>query len=321
MGRVSFSRIQLSPATYRRITFVAAALLAVIIVTGAAVRLTKSGLGCPVGISCPKSQLQAHGPASEHATIEHVNRLFTGLVSVAVIVAVLGSLVRIPKRRDLTLLSLGLVAGVFVQAILGQLTVEFDLKPQFVMAHFLVSIALLSNAIVLVWRAGLPDAPTHSIVSRRTVLLGRLLLGLAAAVLFTGTVVTGAGPHSGGGTKDNVARLDFRVPDVARVHSGVVLVFLAVVLATLWLVRRDRPPASVQRRVTLLLVVLVAQAGVGYAQYFSDIPPLLVGFHIAGATAVWSATLALYLGLFDRTDARSETSPVADASPPLLARA
>ena len=110
---------RLSPAAYRRITLVAAVLLAIIIVTGAAVRLTKSGLGCPVGMSCPKSQLQAHGPASEHQWIESLNRLFTGLVSVAVIVAVLGSLVRIPRRRDLVWLSLGLVAGVFAQAVLG----------------------------------------------------------------------------------------------------------------------------------------------------------------------------------------------------------
>jgi heme a synthase len=291
----------LSPLAYRRITIAAALLLAVIIVTGGAVRLTNSGLGCPVGISCPKSQLQAHGPSSEHATIEHINRLFTGLVSVAVIVAVLGSLVRIPRRRDLTWLSIGLVIGVFAQAVLGQLTVAFDLRPQFVMAHFLLSIVLLSDAIVLVRRAGLPDAPSHPVVTRRIVVLGRVLLGLAAVVLFTGTVVTGAGPHSGGGKTDNVARLDFRIEDVARIHSGTVWIFLAAVLLMVWLIRRDRAPRSVQQRVSILLAVLVAQGALGYIQYFNGIPALLVGFHIAGAAAVWSATLVLYLGLFDRT--------------------
>ena len=99
---------RLSPLAYRRITIVAAVLLAIIIVTGAAVRLSSSGLACPVGVSCPESQLQAHGPSNGHATIEHLNRLFTGLVSVAVILAVLGSLRRIPKRRDLIWLSWGL---------------------------------------------------------------------------------------------------------------------------------------------------------------------------------------------------------------------
>ena len=210
----------LSPIAYRRITIVAAVLLAIIIVTGAAVRLTKSGLACPVGVSCPESQLQAHGPSSGHATIEHLNRLFTGLVSVAVILAVLGSLLRVPKRRDLIWLSWGLVAGVFVQAILGQLTVAFDLKPQFVMAHFLVSIVLLTDALVLVRRSGQPDGPAHTVVSHRTVVLGRVLVGLATLVLFTGTIVTGAGPHSGGGKHQDVARLDLKVETAARAQRG-----------------------------------------------------------------------------------------------------
>jgi cytochrome c oxidase assembly protein subunit 15 len=303
---------RLSPAAYRTITIVAAILLAIIIVTGAAVRLTKSGLGCPVGVSCPQSQLQAHGPASEHATIEHVNRLFTGLVSVAVILAVLGSLRRVPRRRDLVWLSLGLVVGVFAQAVLGQLTVAFDLRPQFVMAHFLVSILLLSDAIVLVRRSGQPDGRPRAVVTHRTVLLGRALVVLAAFVLFSGTIVTGAGPHSGGGKHQNVARLGVKLETVARVHSGVVLVFLAAVLTMLWLTRRDRAPRRVQTCVTVLLVVVVAQAAVGYWQYFTDVPALLVGIHVAGATAVFSATLWLYLSLSEREDpvaASAGTSP------------
>jgi cytochrome c oxidase assembly protein subunit 15 len=312
----------LSPIAYRRITIVAAVLLAIIIVTGAAVRLTNSGLGCPIGISCPRSQLQAHGPSSEHATIEHVNRLFTGLVSVAVILAVLGSLVRLPKRRDLIWLSWGLVVGVFAQAVLGQLTVAFDLKPQFVMAHFLLSIVLLTDALVLVRRAGQPDGPAHPVVTRRTVLLGRALVGLAAVVLFTGTIVTGAGPHSGGGKHQNVARLDIKIESAARVHGTMVMIFLAAVLAMVWLLRRDRAPHTVQQRATVLLVVLVAQAVIGYVQYFNNIPAVLVGFHIAGATAVWSATVALYLGMFERTPvAATVPSPDADADDPLLAPA
>lgn len=307
----------LSPIAYRRITIVAAILLAIIIVSGGAVRLTDSGLGCPSWPNCSTGQLTAHAKSDSHQWIESLNRMFTGLVSVAVIVAVLGSLVRIPKRRDLIWLSVGLVAGVFAQAVLGGLTVIFDLKPGFVMAHFLLSIVLLTNALVLVRRAGQPDAPAHAIATPRTITLGRVLLGLAAAVLVTGTVVTGAGPHSGGGKRDDVSRLDLRIPDVARVHGTMVMIFLGAVLAMVWLLRRDRAPHSVQQRVTLLLVVLVAQAGVGYAQYFNDIPALLVGIHIAGATAVWSATVALYLGLF----ARTATVPAEPPAESLLARA
>ena len=115
----------------------------------------------------------------------------------------------------------------------------------------------------------------------------------------------------------NVSRFDLRIPDVARVHGTMVMIFLGAVLVMVWLLRRDRAPHAVQQRVTVLLVVLVAQAGVGYAQYFNDIPALLVGIHIAGATAVWSATVALYLGLFERT----ATVPVATRAEPLLAPA
>jgi cytochrome c oxidase assembly protein subunit 15 len=308
----------LSPLAYRRITIVAAVLLAIIIVTGAAVRLTSSGLGCPVGVSCPKSQLQAHGASSEHATIEHVNRLFTGLVSVAVILAVLGSLLRRPRRRDLVWLSWGLVAGVFAQAVLGQLTVAFDLKPPFVMAHFLLSIVLLTDALVLVRRSGQPDGPAHVVVTRRTVVLGRVLVGLATLVLFTGTIVTGAGPHSGGRKHDDVARLDIKIETAARVHSALVWLLLAAVLVMVWLARRDRAPRGIHQRITVLLVLLVAQGVIGYVQYFNDIPAFLVGVHVAGATAVWSATLMLLLGMYEHDPVGR---PRADADASMLATA
>jgi cytochrome c oxidase assembly protein subunit 15 len=311
----------LSPEAYRRITLVAAILLAIIIVTGGAVRLTDSGLGCPSWPNCEAGRLTPHSASDYNAMVEFVNRLFTGLVSIAVIVAVLGSLVRTPRRRDLVWLSAGLVAGVFAQAVLGGLTVLFELKPQFVMAHFLVSIALLTNAIVLYRRAGRSDDATESrpIVSSRIVALSRVLLVVATVVLCTGTVVTGAGPHSGGGNKDDVQRLDFSIPEVARLHGTVVMVFLGLVLVTLWLVWRDHAAKSVQNRLTVLLVVLLAQAGVGYAQYFSDIPPLLVGIHIAGATAVWTATVWFALGCFEHL-APARAHPLDSApSPSLLA--
>jgi cytochrome c oxidase assembly protein subunit 15 len=313
--------MSLSPTAYRRITLVAAVLLGVIIVTGGAVRLTDSGLGCPVGVSCPASQLQAHGPTSAHATIEHVNRLFTGLVSITVIIAVLGSLVRTPRRRDLMWLSWGLVGGVFAQAVLGQLTVAFDLTPGFVMAHFLVSIVLLTDAIVLYSRAGIPDdlisGPNVRVTTDRVVALMRSLVVLAGLVLVTGTVVTGAGPHSGGGKGDNITRIDIPISDVARVHGTTVMVFLGVVLATVFVAWHDAAPARVRSRLTALLLLLVAQAAVGYTQYFTDIPPLLVGIHIAGAALVWTATVWCYLGCFERRP----LSAARTSSPPVLATA
>ena len=311
----------LSPEAYRRVTLVAAILLAIIIVTGGAVRLTDSGLGCPSWPNCSAGRLTPHSASDYNAMVEFVNRMFTGLVSIAVVVAVLGSLVRTPRRRDLVWLSVGLVVGVFAQAVLGGLTVLFELKPQFVMAHFLVSIVLLTNAIWLYWRAGMPDDATVSrlLVTPRVVALSRVLVVVAAVVLVTGTVVTGAGPHSGGGRRDDVTRLDLSIPEVARLHGTVVMVFLGLVLVTFWLVWRDRASQAVRTRLTVLLVVLVAQAGVGYAQYFNDIPALLVGIHIAGATAVWSAVVWFALGCFERVaPARVVAGPVGEPSPSLV---
>ncbi|MDP1804751.1 MAG: COX15/CtaA family protein, partial [Acidimicrobiales bacterium] len=137
----------LSPPAYRRVTLFALLALAFIVVTGGAVRLTGSGLGCPDWPTCAENRVVA--PWEYHAMVEFVNRTITGLVSMAVMLAVLGSLVRRPRRRDLLWLSVGLVAGVLGQIVLGGLTVLFHLTPGFVMAHFLLSMVLIANAVVL----------------------------------------------------------------------------------------------------------------------------------------------------------------------------
>jgi cytochrome c oxidase assembly protein subunit 15 len=229
--------------------------------------------------------------------IEFLNRMFTGLVSVAVIVCVLGSLVRTPRRRDLIWLSVGLVIGVFAQAVLGGLTVLFELRPELVTAHFLVSLALLANALILVRRAGQPDAPARPVLLPSVRWVGPALLVAVSVVVVTGTVVTSTGPH-GGDAK--AKRFGFFLPDVARVHGISVVIFLILVLLTLWLIRRTSAPVVVQRRLGLVLVAAVVQGAIGYIQYFNGIPELLVGFHIAGATAVWTAVVCFYLSLFSR---------------------
>jgi len=294
----------LSPTAYRRITFGAAIALAFIIVTGGAVRLTGSGLGCPDWPTCARDRVVA--PWSYHAMVEFVNRTITGLVSVAVMLAVLGSLVREPRRRDLTLLSAGLVAGVLGQIVLGGITVLFHLWPPLVMGHFLLSMAILADAVVLHHRAGLGDGPGDPpgsrsrgpvprgpVVGPGLVSLGRLVVVSAGLAVFLGTVVTGAGPHGG---DDKVARLPFLVPDVARLHGISVMLLLGLVLITLWRLRRERAPEALMRRGEILLGVLVAQAAVGYVQYFTGVPVVLVGVHIAGATAVWAAAVAFLIG-------------------------
>ncbi len=291
---------RLSPAAYRRITFVTALLLAVIIVTGGAVRLTGSGLGCPDWPNCDPGHLTPRSASDINAMVEFLNRVFTTLVSIAVGIAVIGSLLRTPRRRDLTWLSLGLVAGFIAQAVLGGLVVLYKLQPQFVMAHFLVSLVLLGNAIVLHRRAGQPPGPARLRVAPAVQQAGFAMLVSISIVAIAGTVVTASGPHGGDA---HAKRFSFLIPQVAEVHGTTVVVFLGLVLLTFWLLRRTRAPLEDQRRLGLVLVVACAQAAIGYIQYFNGIPALLVGFHIAGATAVFATVLHFYLHLFEREPA------------------
>jgi len=291
---------RLSPAAYRRITFVTALLLAVIIVTGGAVRLTGSGLGCPDWPNCDPGHLTPRSASDINAMVEFLNRVFTTLVSIAVGIAVIGSLLRTPRRRDLTWLSLGLVAGFIAQAVLGGLVVLYKLQPQFVMAHFLVSLVLLGNAIVLHRRAGQPPGPARLRVAPAVQQAGFAMLVSISIVAIAGTVVTASGPHGGDA---HAKRFSFLIPQVAEIHGTTVVVFLGLVLLTFWLLRRTRAPLEDQRRLGLVLIVACAQAAIGYIQYFNGIPALLVGFHIAGATAVFAAVLHFYLHLFEREPA------------------
>ena len=281
---------RLTPDAYRRVTLIATVLLGIIIVTGGAVRLTDSGLGCPDWPTCHPGRLTPHSAADGHAMVEFVNRMFTGLVGLGVIVCVLGSMRRTPRRSDLVWLSWGLVAGVLGQGVLGGLTVVFELQPELVMAHFLASVVLLTVAVVLHRRAGESEGPARPVVDPTVRTLGKVLLGVAAIVLVTGTVVTATGPHGG---DEDARRFDFHLPDVARIHGASVIAFLVVVAVTFWLLRRTGAPVAVHQRLGALLVVILIQAAIGYIQYFNDIPELLVGFHIAGATAMVSTLLTV----------------------------
>lgn len=288
----------LAPAAYRRVTLGALVALVFIVVTGGAVRLTGSGLGCPDWPTCAEGRLVPVPEAGYHAMVEFVNRAITGLVSLAVMLAVLGSMARRPRRLDLVWLSLGLVAGVIGQIVLGGLTVLYDLRPQFVMGHFLASMVLLANATVLHERAGLHDQ--GATVGRPTaaaptvVRLGRLAVGLAALVVFVGTLVTSSGPHGG---DPDAERFSFLVADVARLHGIAVVAFLAVVAWSRWYLSRsvrsskEEPAPLARHRADVVLVVGLTQAGIGYLQYFTGVPVVLVGAHIAGAAALWVVTV------------------------------
>lgn len=286
---------RLSPRAYSRITLVALLAQVFIIVTGAAVRLTGSGLGCSDWPTCEDNRLVA--PFEYHALIEFTNRTITGVVSIAVIVAVLGSLVRTPRRRDLTWLSLGLVGGVVGQIVLGGLTVLFDLRPPFVIAHFVLSLILVWNSFVLHERSRVAAGPALPVVPRNVRMLGRLLVVVSAITVVTGTVVTGTGPHGG---DENAPRFTYDITTVARIHSGSVWIFLALTIATLVVLRRGGAPTGVDRRAKLLVIAILVQGAIGYTQYFTGVPPWLVLIHVFGSVLVWLAVLSFDLSLVAR---------------------
>ena len=306
MGSFSISQSQ-----YQKITKVSLLLLAFIIITGAAVRLSGSGLGCSDWPTCENDQLVAEID-DVHAMVEFVNRVITGFVALAVMIAVLGSLFRVPKRKDLIYLSIGLVVGVVIQVIVGALVVREHLPPSLVITHFLVSMVLVWNAVELDHRARSDDKSEHSSPPMLLKRMTKLIVGLGALVIITGTIVTGSGPHSGAenqqildalesqGTASSITnleleveRLPFDVPDVARIHGISVMLFLLLTLRLLFVVKRHSPEfITVGQN---LMAAIVIQAAIGYFQYFTGVPALLVGVHVAGATLIWIMILRLYL--------------------------
>jgi cytochrome c oxidase assembly protein subunit 15 len=281
------------PRWFRTVTLVALIFLAAIIVTGAAVRLTGSGLGCTDWPACTEDQF--HAPLEFNPMVEFVNRLISGLVAVPVLIAAVATLVLKPRRRDLIVPALVLVVGVGASALLGAVVVKQHLAPPFVIAHFLLAMLCVWAATLLYRRAGRPAGTPTALVSPRVVALSRGLFAMTILVLITGTVVTGAGPHGG---DENAERIAVDIGEVARIHSVTAILFLLLTLVTLWVVQREGAPAQVDQHGRILVGVILVQGAIGYAQYFTGVPAYFVAFHIVGAVAVFLAALWFYLGLF-----------------------
>ncbi len=296
-----------TPRTFLRITQVTVVLVVLNIVTGAAVRLTDSGLGCPDWPNC--SQHRITPALSFHPAVEFANRMVVVVLCVTTAVTLLAALRRTPRRRGLVWLSAGLLGGVLGEAVLGAVVVYTKLNPYAVMTHFLVGIALLTDAVVLALRAGqVPRVGAGvSKVGRRERRISQAMVGLLALAVAAGTATTGAGPHAGG---PGAKRLPVPLADMARLHSSIVICLVGVTLLLLYLLDRSGAPPSVLERARLLLGAMVVQGVIGYTQYFSHLPALLVGVHVFGVTVVWTAMLWFSDGLTQRV---VEVSPSAGA--------
>ncbi len=278
-----------SARTVRRLALATVVANAAIVVTGGAVRLTASGLGCPTWPRCTTTTYTPTAEYAAHGLIEFGNRLLT-FVLTAVVVATLVAVVRQrPRRRELVRPAVLVFLGIPAQAVLGGITVLTGLNPWTVMAHFLLSMVLLAIATVLHWRTRV-HRPSPVVLP----LLRRLsygVLGVVAVTLAVGTVVTGSGPHSG---DPKAGRTGFDPASVSQLHADLVMLLIGLSVA-LWVALRATGAPS--RAAGVLVAVEAGQAVIGWTQYFTALPVVLVGAHLAGACLVLVAAVRVVLSL------------------------
>ncbi len=286
------SRLAVTPTQYRRVTYITLAALTLIVLTGAAVRLTGSGLGCP---DWPKCGGTALPPLSTHALIEFGNRVISGLVGVTTVAAAVLAFTRRPFRRKLAMLAVALPLGVLAQAVLGGFTVREHLAPGFVMAHFALSMIILIAAVALAWCATNDPGVRLRSYDRLSVWSVRALLPLAGLTIFAGTATTAAGPHAGGSPGQRIHRLHFEgsgtLTWVVHRHATIAAVFGVAVIAVWFLRRRRGASADALEPLTVLGVLIAAQGLVGSVQYELKLPSDMVWVHVTLATVSWLAVL------------------------------
>lgn len=301
-----------SVTAQRRVTFVAALTQAGIAVTGAVVRVTGSGLGCPTWPQCFPGSFVPTGESvpALHQAIEFSNRLLTYLVTLAAVAAVL-VVVRAGRRRSLRRYAWTLPLGTVAQAVLGGITVLTGLVWWTVALHLLLSMVLVWLAVQLHVGVAVPDGARSEVVVapavRRLVVLTTAVLAL---VLVAGTTVTGAGPHAGDAT---TPRLDVAITALVHLHGDLVVALL-VAVAALAVVLRRAGHRALLGRVWLLLGVVLAQGLVGLVQYYTGVPEVLVAVHVAGAGAVTAALAAVWAATTAQVGAPQAGAPASAAT-------
>ncbi|GDX31575.1 heme A synthase [Actinomycetes bacterium] len=285
-------------------------------VTGAIVRLTSSGLGCPTWPQCVEGSYlpTARQEESWHKYVEFGNRLLTFALVVLAIAAVVAAIIDRRRRKSagltprtvVLLLATIPIAGTFAQAFLGGITVLTGLSPLSVSAHFLVSILIVGGCVALVVRSSdLGDKPVNFLVRPELRVLTWAMVVTAFFVVVLGVIVTGSGPHSG--DADSESRFGFDPRTVAWLHADVVLLFIGLILAMLLAVRLTKGPQQLFRLTLALLAISLAQGVIGYTQYFSGLPVALVTLHVLGASLVW--VTVLFMPAVIRTRGQAAVTP------------
>ena len=270
---------------------------AALVVTGAAVRLTGSGLGCPTWPRCTAESYTTTGEMGVHGAIEFGNRLLTFVLVAIALACFVAALAEKPRRRSLVLLALAVGLGIPGQGVIGGVTVLTNLNPWVVGLHFLLSMVLIAVAYALWTRTAEGDAKPVSRVPVPLRQLARLTALAGAAVIVAGVIVTGSGPHAG---DEDARRTGLDPATVSQAHADLVFLLIGLSVALWFGLRAAGAPGPAVRAAGVLVLVELGQGAIGFVQYFTHLPVLLVGVHMLGAVLVWIATLAMLHSLRTR---------------------
>jgi cytochrome c oxidase assembly protein subunit 15 len=304
-------RLNISPQRYAQVTLVALGALSLIVLTGAGVRLTGSGLGCP---DWPKCYGQTVPPLDAHAVIEFGNRVLTGFVGLAVIAASALAWFRKPFRWHLAFFGALLPLGVIGQAILGALVVKYHLAPGLVMSHFILSMMLLDASFALAWCSRYEPGDRRASSDRLGVWAVRCLIPIGQLTIAAGTVATAAGPHAGAHAGQLVHRFTFEgsktLEWVVQRHAVIATVFGLAAIGVWLLLRREGGDDRAVRPLTAVIGLLALQGLVGGLQWSLKLPTEIVWAHVALATLSWLAMLwtVATAGQIDHGATAAETS-------------
>jgi cytochrome c oxidase assembly protein subunit 15 len=306
------ARLRITPQLYAKVTAVALFALALIVLTGAGVRLTGSGLGCP---DWPKCYGGTVPPLDTHAVIEYGNRLLTGFVGLAVIAASVLAWFRVPFRGHLALFGALLPLGVIGQAILGALVVKYHLAPGLVMSHFILSMLLLDASFALAWCSRYEPWERRRSSDRLGVWSVRALIPLGQLTILAGTIATASGPHAGAHEGQLVHRFDFEgtgtLEWVVQRHSAIAAIFGMAAIAVWLILKRPGGDSRAAKPLGAMIGLLALQGVVGGVQWALELPSELVWAHVALATATWLTMLwaVAAAGRLEPRSADSATQP------------
>ncbi|MEU8685458.1 COX15/CtaA family protein [Streptomyces sp. NPDC048611] len=291
-------RWQPSAAFVRRAALATVVMAVIIVVTGGAVRLSQSGLGCSTWPKCTPDSLTPTAAMGINGLIEFGNRMLTYVLCAVVGLFIIAARARHPRRRSLTRLGWAQFWLVMSNAVIGGVTVLTGLNPYIVSSHFLAATALLTVAVLSWKRASEGDEEARDLVARPARQLAWLLVAATGALTVIGTVVTGTGPHAGDAKKVHRIPLDWQ--EITQLHVDFVYIVVGLSVALWFTLRAVKAPAAPRRMLLELFACIAAQGVIGYIQYFTGLPEIVIGLHMTGSALVWIWVLRVCLSLRDR---------------------